>query len=363
MTAYLAPRSAPRLGLVVLVAALTSCEAFRPALSLPEQGPTGWSQLTTAHFVLSTDLSPELAQQRIQRFETLRSVLEDVAFPPAEEAPRPLTVVVFRRDRDYQALAPFGTVGVFFADPSGEDQPMILASAELAQESGSRDTMPPLYDRCGSRASMSANCWSPPRSESVTPEEAEQRFVHEMVHALMDRSFGDAPPWLDEGLAQYLSTVRLEDDRVVLGDPVPAATAVPSSLLPSVQDLMRADPDRFHPREADSETAGRYYAGAWVLVHLFENGPDVYRKRFGVLASALQDGKTADDAWQAAMAGLNEATVQADYMAHARTPAGQRVERPPTTRPGSAVQVHAMSADEVRSLWADARHRLEGSSP
>ena len=361
MTAHFRLGPAARLGL----AALTSCAVFGPPLSLPEQGPTGWSQLTTKHFVLYTDLSPDLARQRIQRFEVLRSVLEDVAFPPTEEPQSRVAVIVFRRDRDYEALAPFGTVGVFVADGSTEPEGrhLMLSSAELASETDSRDTMPPLIDHCPSRASMSPSCWSSPRSQSVTQEEAVQRFVHEMVHALMHQSFEDSPPWLDEGLAQYLSTLRLEEGRVVLGDPVPAATAVPASLLPSVRELTGADASRFQPRDVDSVTAARYYAGAWVLVHLFENGPERYGERFRALASALSDGKADDDAWRAAMSGVREETVQADYMAHAMTSAWRVVERPAPTRPASEAQLQPMSAPEVRALWADARRRLEETSP
>jgi hypothetical protein len=349
---------------VVFLAALTSCALSRPALFLPEQGPTGWSQLTTAHFVLSTDLSPELAQHRLQRFEMLRSVLQDVAFPPSGEPLGNVAVIVFRRDRDYQALAPFGTVGVFVtgASTQPEARPTILASAELAPATGSRDTLPPLIDPCPSSASMRPGCWSG-RSEPVTPEEVEQRFVHEMVHALLHHSPGSTPGWLDEGLAQYLSTIRLEEARVVLGDPVPGATAVPASLLPSVRELTLAGADRFRPRDVDLVTAARYYAGAWVLVHLFENGPEHYAARLRTLAGALNDGKTAAEAWRAAMAGLDEETVQADYMAHAKTSTWRLVERQAAMRPGSGAEVHAMSADEVRSLWADARHRLQGARP
>jgi hypothetical protein len=366
MTPHLPPGPAAPRGLVVFLAALTSCTPFGPPLSLPEQGPSGWSELTTEHFVLSTDLSSDLAQQRIERFEKLRSVLEDVAFrPSSEEPPGKVAVIVFRHDRDYKALAPFGTAGVFVANEStdSETEPMILASAELASVTDSRDTMPPVFDQCPSRASMNPNCWSSPRSEYVTQEETEQRLVHEMVHALMHRYFGDLPRWLDEGLAQYFSTLRLEEGRVVLGDPVAQAAAVPASLLPSVRELTLADAGRFKPHDVDSVTAARFYAGAWVLVHLFENGPEGYRERFRVLTSALKDGEAEDAAWHAAMAGLKDETVQADYIAHAKTSTGRRVETQAAVRPASGTALRAMSATEVRSLWAEARHRLEETSP
>jgi hypothetical protein len=199
---------------------------------------------------------------------------------------------------------------------------------------------------------MDPSCWSSRGSEFVTEEEVDQTFVHEVVHAMIHRSFDVAPAWLDEGLAQYLSTLRLEEGRAILGDPIPGAAAVPSSLLPSVRELTLAEPSRFHAHEIDSVTAARYYAGAWALVHLFENGPVAYGARFRAFANALKDGKTADDAWRAAMAGLDETTLQSEYVTHARTSAGRLIERRVTTLPQSSVKLHAMTTAEVRSLWA-----------
>jgi hypothetical protein len=130
-----------------------------------------------------------------------------------------------------------------------ERQPTMLVSGDLTVEGGPRDTMPPVLDPCPSRASMDPSCWGSRGSSPTTEARAEQTFVHELVHELMHRALGETPPWLNEGMAQYFSTLRLEDDRAVLGDPSPDATAVPPSLLPTVSELTGADRDRFVPTD------------------------------------------------------------------------------------------------------------------
>ena len=43
---------------------------------------------------------------------------------------------------------------------------------------------------------------------------------HELVHDVYARNFGAAPPWLNEGVAQYFSTVELIDGQIhIVGGP------------------------------------------------------------------------------------------------------------------------------------------------
>jgi hypothetical protein len=364
MKADLALRPAGRRRFFVVLTALMACSPFSPALYLPDDGTRPWSELTTRHFILYTDLSRDLAQERIRRLEVLRSVLEEVAFPSSEERGETVAVIAFRRARDYEAIAPFGTDGVFMAVTSDpEAPPTILVSAQLVFDE-SRDTMPPVIDRCPSRASKSPSCWASHGSTPASEGDVERRFVHELVHELTLRSFGDTAPWLNEGLAQYFSTLRLEDGRAVLGAPVPGATAVPASLLPSVRDLTNADESRFESTDVDRVTAARYYAGAWVLVHMLHNGPERYRARFQILATALKDGRTTGEAWHAATAGIDAETLQSDYAGYARTAAWRLIETRAAASSAPVVEAHSMTSAEVRSLWSRvARPSSDESSP
>jgi tetratricopeptide (TPR) repeat protein len=338
----------------VLLASLTACVLFRPPLQSPEEGGDLWNQLTTAHFVLYTDLSIAQAQSRIAQFETLRSALEDVSFPPSGQPERRAAVVLFRHSSDYEALAPNGTDAVFYdrLPLDLEREPTLLVSGGFMAGTPPRDVMPPLLSRCPSTSSMSPSCWSSRGSIGQTPLDPQRRFVHEMVHDLMHRAFGDTPLWLNEGLAQYFSTIRIEGDQIVLGDPVPQDTAVPASVLPTVSEITHGDRSQFWPRDFDTATSARYYAGAWVLVHMLRNGPQRYRERFNVLAGALNEGKTADLAWRLAMAGLDEETLQGDFVAYAKTSVWRLVEKRATAHAWPPAATRSMRPAEVHLLWA-----------
>jgi hypothetical protein len=353
----LASMSTPGLGCaVILSATLTACALLRPPLSSPEQGGDRWYELTTEHFVLSTDVSPEQARSRIEQFETLRATLEDLAFPPSGEPERRVAVVLFRHAGDYEALAPTGSAGVFYdrLPLDLEREPTLLVSGAIRIEPEPQDVpLPPVVTTCGSRSSASEDCWASRGEANQTQTEVQQeRLVHEMVHELVHRAFGAAPIWLNEGLAQYYSTIRIEADRVVLGDPVPRCTEVPVGMLPSVFDITHADPGRFRPRDMDTTTAARYYAGAWVLVHLLNNGPEDYRRRFNVLQSALNAGEGADLAWQQAINGLDEGILQEDFLTYARTSAWRLVEKRVVAHASPRPALRSMRPAEIHLLWA-----------
>ena len=55
------------------------------------------------------------------------------------------------------------------------------------------------------------------------------KFYHELTHDLFARNFGWAPPWRNEGWAQYYSTLRVEGDCVCLGVIFPTS---PSRTIP-----------------------------------------------------------------------------------------------------------------------------------
>jgi tetratricopeptide (TPR) repeat protein len=274
-----------------------------------------------------TDLSPPEARSQLDQFETLRDALEQVAFPPSGEPEGRVTVVLFRRHHDYEALGAPGTNGVFYPrlPLDIEREPAMLVSGGLTGQT-------------------------------------RRTFVHELVHELMHRAFGDTPPWLNEGLADYFSSISIEAGQIVLGAPVPERVTVPRYLLPTVSDITHADQDRFLKDDSGS-TAARYYTGAWLLVHLLRNGPERYRDRFDRFARALNDGKSADVAWRESMAGLDEETLQRDFEAHVESSEWPRFGKNAATRSSSSSMARPMRPAEVHLLWARiAPHTQEGRS-
>ena len=169
------------------------------------------------------------------------------------------------------------------------------------------------------------------------------------LHELMHRAFGNTPMWLNEGLADYFSTLRIEGDRVVLGEIV-RERAIPDESIPSALETVRANRAAF--QESGALTSGRYYKGAWLLVHFLRDGPALYRSRFDVLAGALNAGRSSAEAWNIAMKGITASQLEGDFRAHLRAFSwplyGKKID-PPST---SAIVERAMRPAEVHLLWA-----------
>jgi hypothetical protein len=297
--------------------ACASCGLLTPALQSPVQSGVVWREVTSEHFVLYTDLASDEARRRMQEFETLRDALVKVAFDMGNGGEPRVWIVLFDRDADFEAFAPFGVAG--YTSPSlGLD---LERHAALV---------------------LPARAGDPGR----------RTFVHEEVHELMHRALGNSPVWLNEGMAEYFSTLSFENGDVFVGQAVPERTKIPESLVPSAAQVVSAGRASFLPEESDSLTAARFYAGAWLLVHFFHNGPDPYRLRFDSFVGALGDGQSPDEAWRTAMAGVAEETLEWEFRKHIRSASwlvhGEKIAALPPLN----LTERRMAAAEVHLLWA-----------
>jgi hypothetical protein len=160
---------------------------------------------------------------------------------------------------------------------------------------------------------------------------SQRRFTHELTHRFMDHQLRAAPPWLEEGLAEYYSTMQPVSGDVRLGGLANATlfrldvmtsigladrhvdTRVELRAVPSVAELLAADQERFH--SAEHEMA--YYFASWTLVHMLLHGKQGYRPRFSRYLSALTAGVAADAAWRQAFDDVDLARLDGelrDYM-------------------------------------------------
>ncbi|MCC6393104.1 MAG: tetratricopeptide repeat protein [Bryobacterales bacterium] len=116
-----------------------------------------------------------------------------------------------------------------------------------------------------------------------------QRVVlHEYVHMVLNHGSGPLPQWLEEGLAEFHSTLEAAGDRVRLGLPVPEHVRL-LAVSPWLQaaELSRIDKNS---REFNEGTrAGVFYAESWAMVHMLRLS-EGYRKGFGPFLAALQKG-------------------------------------------------------------------------
>lgn len=101
---------------------------------------------------------------------------------------------------------------------------------------------------------------------ALAGEDSQQVHNHEAVHLLLAATARRVPDWLNEGLAQYYSTMRVSPGGVTLGAPVArhAALLRKAKLMPAAA-LFRIDRGSRDYRAG----AGRdlFYAQSWALTH------------------------------------------------------------------------------------------------
>src|SRR6185295_12299656 len=100
---------------VLLAACALGCASVQPPLTAPAHGGAPWTELTSKHYVLRTDLPPTEAREALREFERVYNLFVDVAFPTDESRAARIGLVIFARAGDYDVLGLKGTNAYFSA--------------------------------------------------------------------------------------------------------------------------------------------------------------------------------------------------------------------------------------------------------
>jgi hypothetical protein len=326
----------------IALLALSGCggtyTAAPPSPARRSDGGSTWLEVTTRRFVLHTDLDEDAARAAAREFEDAYRYLERVAFPGHEGLTQRMDVVVFRSMGEFHHFLPSGFEGVYFdrAPQDLERSPTMVLYGGLQGD-------------------------------------ARAVFLHELTHRFMSRAYGWAPPWLNEGLADYFSTMKIQSGWVFLGMVPPGHIFVRGvhytfdDGVPTVQEIVQADHAAFYGAwngEASDELhRARYYAGAYCLVHLLRNGTDEQRKRFDDFIDAMNGGARASDAWARTIGTVSDDDLDGALRAHISGWRSWglfgRALQP--LRPSPPETVAVMREEDVHVLFA--RVLLEGQAP
>jgi tetratricopeptide (TPR) repeat protein len=159
-----------------------------------EQSP--WREIHSGHYRVITDAGEKKGIEVALRFEQMRAVFATLLSKDRLNEPVPLTIIAFKNDKDYYQSAPLRQgqpidVPGFFLP--GEDQNFIVLN---------------LFE---------AESW--------------RAVTHDFAHLLVNYNYPPVPGWFDEGLAEYFSSIRLDDKKYEIGgDP---------ELHSSLQDLLQ----------------------------------------------------------------------------------------------------------------------------
>lgn len=327
-----------RRALVGFVVLAVGCAHQGPLLHAPES--RHWTELTSRHFVLRTDLTRHEARAALADFEGVYGTLERVAF--GGDAPRDrIDVVLFSDEVSFRRLAPPGATGYFMPrQPNDPDPKPTIA----------------IYGRMLIAGTL--------------VDTTERRFRHELTHRFLDHRLRWSPPWLAEGMAEYYSTLKVEGGYATVGIlhhekllrvdiktqgsliEALADNRVDLAKVPTVAQLLAADYATFH--DPAHELAN--YAGAWAFVHMMLNGPYGYAPRFTRFLDLLGGGATVTDAWRESFFGVSMATLEDQFHRYLNKPEMDArvitVQVPKAPRPDAE---RRMRPDEVHLLLARVR--------
>jgi hypothetical protein len=235
---------------------LAGCVVF---LSLASQAaePSPWLEIHSTHFTVITDAGEKKGKEVALRFEQMRAVFAVLLMKQRLNEPLPLTILAFNNDKDYYQSAPLhrgqpingqavdaqpiGVPGFFLP---GDDQNFIVLNSQA--------------------------------------EEPWRAVAHDFAHLLLNYNYPEVQGWFDEGLAEYFSSIRLDDKKYEIGgDPELQSASTggnsPKSLTEllggqnggqawlALPALLTTKPDSSNYIESKHDTL--FYAQSWMTMH------------------------------------------------------------------------------------------------
>src|SRR5712671_1437614 len=223
--------------------------------SAPAAEPSPWLEIHSAHFTVVTDAGDKKGREVALRFEQIRAVFAILLSKDRLNQPLPLTILALKNDKPYYQIAPLRQgqpidVPGFFLP--GEDQNFIVLN---------------LFE---------AEPW--------------RAVAHDFAHMLLNYNYPPAQGWFDEGLAEYFSSVRVDNKQVEIGGDPELGASFSEDLLQnqrelriskslteflggqvwlSMADLFTMKHDTSTYREGTHHTL--FYAQSWMVMHYVLN--------------------------------------------------------------------------------------------
>jgi hypothetical protein len=290
-----------------------------------------------SYFRLTSDARPELVQLAAVNLEQVYAAYAHT-LPPRVAAPQPTTILLVQSLKEYRDLVAQQGRNLFNPAYFDPEKNQIVCASDLgrladALETARRDAdkaladlkqkekdliqaykgrvppdeMAPILD---ARAKIKAIQQDNEEAFARARRRLVQRLYHEAFHAYLSNCVytaadGEAPRWLNEGLAQVFETAAYEVGELRVGRPdkerldaVHAALAK-GALLPTA-DLLRADYKAFQVAHAsEQEASDRYYLASWALAFdLAFNRKLLGTKALDDYIHALKRGAGALDAFR-----------------------------------------------------------------
>jgi tetratricopeptide (TPR) repeat protein len=237
-------------------------------LNLTAAGKDAWTSARSNNFYLVGNADEKEIRQVAVRLEQFREIFRQLHNQTNFNSPIPTKVVVFRDAASFHPYKPLLDDGKIDAAVTGyfltgeTENYIALSVGEQAQ------ALPTIF--------------------------------HEYTHFLVNNNIGDAsvPPWFNEGLAEYYSTLRIENEQTIaLGAPPAGYSALLARAKPIPANVF-FNTDNYTLNQQTDESAQLFYAQSWALMHyLLNSGDGARRKQVAVFLDSVMNGRPAREAF------------------------------------------------------------------
>ena len=247
-------RFSPRTS-VCIVSRLLLISLYLLPLPLQAAEPK-WQEFRSAHFTVITDAGDKKGREMTLRFEQMRAVFGQLLLRKKLNMPVPLTIVAINDEQQYLKMAPLHdgrpiSAPGFFVP--GDDHQFIVLN--------------------------------------VSEEDPWRAISHQFAHLFLNYNYPPTQRWFDEGFAEYLSSLRLDNKQAQIGSDPEWASPISEDVLGNQSEVRNSPksltellsgwvwlslPDLFNMRHDPAsyqEGTHRtlFYAQSWMVMHYILN--------------------------------------------------------------------------------------------
>jgi tetratricopeptide (TPR) repeat protein len=201
----------------------------------------------TQHFELYSQSGAPMAHSALMWFEELRAFFQHETGLNLDNRP-PARVIAFRSESEYRPYRLRSTSDAYYVGAENRDY-IVMRTLDASEFSTA---------------------------------------AHEYAHLVLHASGLQLPPWLNEGLAEFLSTLRISGRGWSLGGDLPMrAQLLKRDTWMPLSQLLTLPAES--PVREDREKTALFYAQSWKLTEMLMLSPE-YRSQFQALIAALTSG-------------------------------------------------------------------------
>ncbi|MEP9402382.1 tetratricopeptide repeat protein [Sphingomonas sp. VNH70] len=303
-----------RAGMVSLMFAAT---IVLPAPAAAEE----WLRADTPHLEVYSNAGRSAVEGFARKIETYDAFLRVLLGVPDAPPGARLHVYLLASEADMKTLWPAGGFAGFY-DASG-DEPMLVVRYNRVRQA---------------------------TTQGLTGSDADDTAFHEYTHYFQQAHFPSSyPGWVIEGYAQYLQTIRIDPDAIVVGHGARTLTdRLKATWLPWDEVL------RSTTGTLARDKWNAFYGQAWLLTHYLSSDPKRSAAFNRYLVSVGKGGDPVRSLTEAL--GTDLPTLNDELMRYYRAPL--RVQRFAWTPPaGQSATVASLQGGEAALRLLDARTR------